>query len=256
MPGLDVGNGSGVTIVCGDRQFENIRAILFDKDGTLAHSEPYLRHLAQRRARLIDAQIPGVGEPLLMAFGVDEQGFNPAGLTAVGSRQENKIAAAAYIAETGRSWLEALEIVGKAFEEADQVMRNKAEETVVFPGVAEVFDDLRRSPLKLGIVSSDIRENIEKFLDFYHLREYIQAIQGAEPQLTKPNPQVFWSACEQLEVPPQQALMVGDSPGDFSMARRANAAGTIGISWGWSRSPNLNQADVIISKLDEIQVIS
>jgi phosphoglycolate phosphatase len=174
----------------------------------------------------------------------------------VGSRQENKIAAAAYIAETGRSWLEALEIVGQAFEEADQVMRNKAQETVVFPGVAEVFDHLRRSPLKLGIVSSDIRENIEKFLDFYHLREYIEAIQGAEPQLTKPNPQVFWSVCEQLGVAPQQALMVGDSPGDFTMARRANAAGTIGISWGWSRSPNLDQADVVISKLDEIQVIS
>lgn len=245
-----------VSVVCSDRQFEKIRAILFDKDGTLAHSEPYLRQMAQRRARLIDAQIPGVGEPLLMAFGVDEQGFNPAGLTAVGSRQENKIAAAAYVAETGRSWLEALEIVAQAFQEADQVMQNKAQETVVFPGVAEVFDRLRRSGLKLGVVSSDIRENIEKFLDFYHLREYIEAIQGAEPHLTKPNPQVFWSACDQLGVSPQQTLMVGDSPGDFTMARSAQAAGSIGVAWGWSKPPNLEQADVAIAKLDEIQVIS
>ncbi|MDJ1177297.1 HAD family hydrolase [Roseofilum sp. BLCC_M91] len=247
---------SGVSVVCDDRQFENIRAILFDKDGTLAHSEPYLRHMAQRRSRLIDAQIPGVGEPLLMAFGVDEQGFNPAGLTAVGSRQENKIAAAAYVAETGRSWLEALEIVAQAFQEADQVMQNKAQETVVLPGVAQVFDRLRQSGLILGVVSSDIRENIEKFLDFYHLREYIEAIQGAEPHLTKPNPQVFWSACDQLGVSPQQTLMVGDSPGDFTMARSAQAAGSIGVAWGWSRSPNLKQADVAIAKLDEIQVIS
>ncbi|HBR00688.1 MULTISPECIES: HAD family hydrolase [unclassified Roseofilum] len=244
-----------VTVVCHDRQFENISAILFDKDGTLAHSEPYLRHLAQRRARLIDAQIPGVGEPLLMAFGVDEQGFNPAGLTAVGSRQENKIAAAAYVAETGRCWLESLEIINQAFQEADRVMQNKAKETVVLPGVAEVFDRLRRSHLKLGVVSSDIRENIEKFLDFYQLSDYIQIIQGAEPHLTKPNPQVFWSACEQLGVSPQEVLMVGDAPGDFTMARNAQAAGSIGVAWGWSRRPNLDKADVAIAKLDEIQAI-
>ncbi|NES97898.1 MAG: HAD family hydrolase, partial [Desertifilum sp. SIO1I2] len=32
-----------VTIQCGDRIFENIQAIIFDKDGTLAHSEHFLR---------------------------------------------------------------------------------------------------------------------------------------------------------------------------------------------------------------------
>jgi phosphoglycolate phosphatase len=51
--------------------FSNIQAILFDKNGTLEDSEAYLRTLAQRGARMIDAQIPGIGEPLLMAFGVN-----------------------------------------------------------------------------------------------------------------------------------------------------------------------------------------
>ncbi|MFM7574717.1 MAG: hypothetical protein ACKO4S_16540, partial [Snowella sp.] len=64
-----------VTIRCGDRAgigsavrvFKNIEAVIFDKDGTLEDSQAYLRELGIKRARLIDAQIPGIGEPLLMA---------------------------------------------------------------------------------------------------------------------------------------------------------------------------------------------
>ena len=88
-------------IQCGTTRFENIEAVIFDKDGTLANSQIFLRNLAQKRARLIDAQIPGVQEPLLMAFGVESDRLNPAGLMAVGTRLENEIAAAAYVAETG-----------------------------------------------------------------------------------------------------------------------------------------------------------
>ena len=59
-----------VTLQVQNITFKNIEAVIFDKDGTLEDSGDFLRNLAQKRSRLIDAQIPGVGEPLLMAFGV------------------------------------------------------------------------------------------------------------------------------------------------------------------------------------------
>ncbi|NJM95173.1 MAG: HAD family hydrolase, partial [Acaryochloridaceae cyanobacterium CSU_5_19] len=96
-----------VDISCRDRIFTNIEAIVFDKDGTLADVESYLKSLGQKRSRLVDAQAPGVQEPLLLAFGIEETGLNSQGLLAVGSRHDNQIAAAAYVAETGRHWLEA-----------------------------------------------------------------------------------------------------------------------------------------------------
>jgi phosphoglycolate phosphatase-like HAD superfamily hydrolase len=73
-----------VSIRCKGVTFQNIEAVLFDKDGTLANSEAFLRSLAQKRSRMIDAQFPGVQEPLLMAFGVDGERLDPAGLMAVG----------------------------------------------------------------------------------------------------------------------------------------------------------------------------
>ncbi len=106
----------------------NIQAVLFFKDSTLADVESFLKSIGQKRSRLIDAKIPGVQEPLLMAFGLEDNQINAAGLLAVGTRRK-AIAAAAYVAETGRNWVEALEIASTAFAEADQYLQRKADHT-------------------------------------------------------------------------------------------------------------------------------
>jgi phosphoglycolate phosphatase len=80
-----------VTLQVQDQTFKNIQAIIFDKDGTLANVESYLKSLGQKRARLVDAQVPGVQEPLLMAFGVESTYLNPMGLMAVGSRRRFRL---------------------------------------------------------------------------------------------------------------------------------------------------------------------
>ena len=58
-----------LNIRCRGLEFREVQAVIFDKDGTLENSKNFLYQLAQKRARLIDSQIPGVGEPLLMAYG-------------------------------------------------------------------------------------------------------------------------------------------------------------------------------------------
>ncbi len=109
-----------LTIHCGNAKFENIQAIFFDKNGTLEDSEVYLRSLGQKVSRLIDAQIPGIGEPLLMAYGINGNTLDHRGLMAVASRRETEIATAAYIAETGRGWFESLKIARQYLDEAEK----------------------------------------------------------------------------------------------------------------------------------------
>ena len=152
-----------VTIQCRDRTFTNIQAILFDKDGTLADSRDFLRNLAVKRARLIDAQIPGVQEPLLMAFGVESNHLNPSGLMAIGTRYENTIAAAAYVAETGRDWPEALDLVTSAFQDADAYLSRKADHTPPFSGVVALIERLSESSLALGVISADSPTHVDDF---------------------------------------------------------------------------------------------
>jgi phosphoglycolate phosphatase len=242
------------TVRIQDQTFENVTGIIFDKDGTLADSQSYLRELAQKRARLIDAQIPGVGEPLLMSFGVLDGKLDPLGLMAVGSHHENAIATAAYIAETGRSWFESLEIAKKAFDEAEKMIGDRSRTSPLFTGSLEVLKFCHDAGLKLGILSMDSTANVEIFVETYQLQDYIQLKMGAEFGL-KPDPNLFLKACVALGTEPSQTLMIGDAPGDIQMANDAGAAGSVGICWGNAKSAHLEKADVAIASLDALQII-
>jgi len=239
-------------IQCGDVRFANIQAIVFDKDGTLEDSEAYLRNLGQKRSRLIDAQIPGIGDPLLMAFGINSDTLDPTGLLAVGSRRETEIAAAAYIAETGRGWLESLAIARRAFEEADQFVGTAP--SPLFVGSLEVLKYLSEAGLKLGILSAASTERVRAFVDRHQLGNYVQLQMGVDRGPSKPDPALFLQACQTLGVEPSVTLMVGDSVGDIEMARQAGAAGCIGICWGKPEAAHLQTADVAIAQLDEIKI--
>lgn len=244
-----------VTIRCKDVTFENIQAVIFDKDGTLEDSESFLRNLGQKRSRIIDAQIPGIGDPLLMAFGINGDKLDPTGLMAVGSSLENEIAAAAYIAETGRGWLESRAIARRAFEESDQFLKDAAP-SPLFVGSLEVLQFLFLAGLKLGILSAATTSRVKAFVKRHQLSDYIQLEMGGDEDYSKPDPALFLQACQRLGVEPGATLMVGDSAGDIQMAREAGAAGCIGICWGKPEAAHLETADVAISQLDEIQIVA
>jgi phosphoglycolate phosphatase len=239
------------SIKCKNLTFSHIEAVLFDKNGTLEDSESYLRILGQKAARIIDSQIPGIGEPLLMAFGIDGNHLDPAGLMSVASRQETEVAAAAYIAETGRGWFECLKIARQALEEAEQYVRKTP--SPLFVGGLEILKSLSNAGLKLGILSAATTEDVKNFVTTHQLRDYLQLEMGVDGGLSKPDPALFLAACQALGVAPAATLMVGDSVGDMQMARHAQAAGCIGITW-IGQADHVQGADVIINQLDEIQV--
>ncbi len=241
------------TIRCLDRQFTNIHAVIFDKDGTLENSSDYLYQLAQQRAKVVEQQIPGIGEFLLSAYGVKNRQLDTAGLMCVGSRNENAVAAAVYIAATGRGWIEAKNIVDRAFTEADRIVPNDLPGQML-PGSPELIDRLFQAGLPLGILSNAPSADVRNFVQHHQLQPYLKLQMGADGAITKPNPILFLQACEQMGVEPARTLMIGDSAGDIEMAQRAGAAGCIAIDWGTS-APHLAGADVVINHLEAIQLL-
>jgi phosphoglycolate phosphatase len=240
-----------VTIQCGKVKFSNIEAILFDKNGTLEDSETLLRNLAQKAARIIDAKIPGIGEPLLMAFGVNGDTLDAAGLMATASRRETEVAAAAYIAETGKGWFESLEISRKSLDEAEKYVGLAA--SPLFPGCLELLKNLSQAGIKLGILSAASTEEVKNFVATHNLGDYFQVEMGVDDGPNKPDPALFIQTCQKLGVKPGATLMVGDSVGDMKMAKDAIAAGCIGITW-IGRHDNVKGADVVITDLNQIKI--
>ena len=242
------------TIRCEDQTFDQIEAVIFDKDGTLADVDSFLKSLAQKRSRLTDAQVPGVQEPLLLAFGVEESQLNPAGLQAVGSRRENEIAAAAYIAETGKDWHQALEIAQSAFAEADSYLKRKSDHTPLFPGARVVLQALKTANAKVGILSADLPQHIDDFINRFDLATCVDGYQGVEGTLSKPDPLLYEQLCTQLQVNPERTLMVGDAQLDLIMAQSAGAAGCIQVTWGWPAAKSYAEASVVLQRWEQFQI--
>jgi phosphoglycolate phosphatase len=245
-PGKDI----LVTIKCKNRIFPNIQAIIFDKNGTLEDSQAQLRSHGQKTARIVDAQVPGIGEPLLMAFGINGNTLDPAGLMSVASRYETEAATAAYIAETGMGWFESLAIARKALNEAEKYVGLSSP---LFEGSEPVIQSLSNAGLKLGILSAATTAEVSAFVNHHQLNDYMQLQMGVDGGPSKPDPALFLQACQTLGVAPSATLMVGDSIGDMQMARNAGAAGCIGITW-IGKPEHVAGADVVIGQLADIEI--
>ena len=244
----------GCVIQCQGQRFGPIEVVLLDKDGTLALSAPYLYQLGRSRARFLDAQIPGVQDPLLMAFGFEENQLNPQGLIAVGSRRDSEIAAAAYVAETGRGWVESLGIVKTAFEDASANMPAKAKATRLIDGVDELVRSLHQANLRLGIISSDITQNVVDFAEQYGLTTYFEWLIGVDT-VDKSHPEDCIDVFENYNIEAPTILVIGDSAADVRLAQGIGAS-VIGVTWGWDMAYSIRGAGAIATHPTDIQIVT
>lgn len=242
------------TIRCGEIDFENIQAILFDKDGTLANVERYLGFLGQLRAKNVAV---GVDEGdrctflsdllqshLLAAFGQGDGWIDPSGLMAVGSREYNEVAAAAYVVAMGKvGWGAALAQVKAAFCKADAVLPLKVAQTPILEGASQLFSALVLADVTLGIVSSDVHREVEAFVDYYNCHEISWYCGASSEYLPKTHPDFLDFACESMGVSPSATLVVGDSASDLALARQG-AAGFVAMLGGWSRLPVIEDVNI------------
>jgi phosphoglycolate phosphatase len=235
--------------------FTDIQALIFDKDGTLENSKVYLENLTIERLRLLEEIAAGISQPLARAFGFDGQRLSGTGLMGVGSRQETLIASAAYVAERGHSWFDALTLSHHCFDQADRQVIPNAQTCPMFPGVGEQLQIWSQRGVKIAILSAARQWSVERFIADHQLESWVEFGLGSDQGLSKPDPALYQLACQKLGVDPQQTLMIGDAQGDITMAKRAGAKGAIAIGWPGYQSVQLKQADCTIEAIEQIQIV-
>jgi len=124
--------------------------------------------------------------------------------------------------------------------------------SVLFPAARSCIERLGRH-VPLGIASGAAKAEIVKILEGAGLRSLFRAIVAADDvSETKPAPEPYLKAAEQLGVDPSACLAIEDSPPGLQAAHAAGMR-TIGITNTVPRS-QLGAADVVISSLDEVTV--
>ena len=245
------------TIRCGEYLFEDISAVLFDKDGTLAYVEDYLCELGHERICQIAAALPDIANSitanLTAAMGISAEGINPAGLMAIASRHENEIAAAAYVANTGIGWMESKAIVKAAFDRAKANMPTQADRTPLILEGRSLIAQLKTAGVKVGIISADSHTAVSEFIDYYNLSSKIDWYCGSsKATIDKTAPNALSYACKALGRQPTQTLVIGDSMADWVLAQQG-AAGFIATTGGWRQELTIPEARITVAQLSQVE---
>ena len=242
----------------------NFQGVLFDKDGTLSHSEPHLQELAEARIRTALDLWSATGQspnpdlrPLLSrAFGLENGGLHPAGTLAVAARQDNMISMATVFCLLGCGWPQALELSERCFELVDQRHSTSPSPSPLLPHADRLLQRLHDAGIQLAVISNDTRSGIQSFLNHHGLSDRFSDCWSADDQPRKPDPAAVHQLCQRLNLTPERCALIGDAETDLSMARTAGIGCVIGYLGGWAKQPELPSATHRLTDWDEVGLIT
>lgn len=129
------------------------------------------------------------------------------------------------------------EVYRRVFDE-----ENRPGVVTLFPHVLETLKALHDNGLLLAICSSRGRPTLDGFVDTFGLHAYISAIVSAnDVQRHKPHPEPVQLILKQLNVLPEETLVVGDASYDIMMGCNAGCR-TCGVTYGNQSASDLRTA--------------
>jgi pyrophosphatase PpaX len=123
-----------------------------------------------------------------------------------------------------------------------------------FPHVREVLAELQRRNIRMGVATNKMRMTTLMGLKMCGIDSYMDTIVAVDDVARgKPDPEMVLKALEQLNVGPQEALMVGDSKYDIIAGRDAGVK-TVGVSWSLKGEDHLRtfNPDYIIRDMRDL----
>ena len=193
-----------------------LRAVLWDVDGTIAETERDGHRVAFNRAFERHGipwrwSVEHYGELLAIAGGRERALHD----------MESRPDAPATAGER-----EALARALHATKNAEYARILALGEIVLRPGVRELMEECRTRGLRMGITTTTSRENIDALLSRQLSPEWRSmfdvVLAGEDVSRKKPDPEVYARALQLMDLAPQDAVALEDSPAGVAAARGAH----------------------------------
>jgi phosphoglycolate phosphatase len=115
---------------------------------------------------------------------------------------------------------------------------------------------LRAGGRRIAIATSDDRQPSERTIEALELGDLVDALVCADDGVAnKPAPDPVLHVCRALGVDPARSAVVGDSPADMAMGRRAGAGLVVGVRTGIGSDADLAAADVIVDSVADLEAV-
>ena len=93
--------------------------------------------------------------------------------------------------------------------------------TKLFPGVIHTLKHLKTLDYRMAIATGKSRKGLDNSLNETGVAEYFHFTRCADETTSKPHPQMLMDIMAELDVKPEQTVMIGDSEYDLQMAHSA-----------------------------------
>ncbi len=208
------------------------QAVLFDLDGTLADTAPDLAYALN--CMRVSRQLPLLPVATTRAY----TSMGARGLLGVGLDVTPEHPDYAAMRDEFLAHYEA----------------NLCRETQLFPGMAELLDELERRGLKWGIVTNKAERYTHPLLKLLGVDHRAACVIGGDTTgKTKPDPAPLFAATNRMGIAPRHCIYVGDDRRDVQAGRAAGMK-TIVVKFGYlhGNDPEAWEADAMIDTPGEL----
>ena len=247
-----------------------IKAIIFDKDGTLSNSEEYLLELAKiridfaisklKKLKINNFKIFLLKKLLNTVYGLKNQILSANASLAIASREHNIISTATIFTLFGFDWFKSLSLSEEIFDEVDIFLENNntnmQKHRTLIEGAFDLLFSLKNKGVSIALMTNDTKVGIEEFIFENKLEGIFDYLWSSENKPSKPNPKAVIELCKKMNFNPSECALISDADTDLRMAKKAGIPVVIGFNGGWKNPPTLNEKRFLIEKLNELKIHS
>jgi len=206
---------------------ENIKFVIFDFDGTIADTMPFSfsRSLELLRKEKIDLPEKEI-------------------IKKIKSNNYFEL-----MKEFKLSWLK-IPFMLQIVKQGQRDLYSQIDKIKIFPGMKNLLKDLRNNNYQIGILSSNMQRNVNKFIKIKRLN-FFNIIYCESNILGKD--QTFRKMMRKYNLKPEEIIYIGDEIRDVEACKKVGIK-IIGVSWGLHTIEALqkNGVDYIVKKPSEI----
>ena len=247
-----------------------VKAIIFDKDGTLSNSEQYLLELAKTRVEFVTAKFKKlkinkfkiflIKKLLNSIYGLRNQSLSASACLAVASKEHNIISTATIFTLFGFDWFKSISISEELFDEVDIFLSNNRanmqKSRTLIPGAFDLLVSLKAKGVCIALMTNDTQAGIEEFIFKNKLEGIFDYLWSAENKPSKPKPEAVIELCKKMNLSPSECALISDADTDLRMAKQADLPIVVGFTGGWKNPPTLTEEKFLIEKLNELKIHS
>lgn len=247
-------------ILLANASLENIKMVIFDKDGTLIDVHHYWCSMIEFRA---EAFVKSIGEKknrelytvLVDAMGIDLKSKKMKAEGPVGIKPRGFIMDVVLDIMKKYEHEYTRERVVDIFEEVDVYSKTQLKKIVkALPAVESVLQELKHAEVKISIATTDLTERAVLAMKALDLEMYFDEIVGADLVLNaKPSADLVVYLLNKHHLDRKDVVVIGDSMADLGMAKSAMCQ-FIGVKTGLHNEMFLENSQFLIETLEELKV--